>query len=136
MAGDERMRFCTLCQLNVYNFAELTRSEVEALLARSGERVCARLYRRADGTVITRDCPTGLRALRQRSMRSASALFAALLSLMGCASIRPGARQRAKSTAVVKIVRSEAEAHTEIRGVVENDEQVSPAPRSRSPARQ
>ena len=29
MAGDERVRHCTLCSLNVYNFAEMTRDEVE-----------------------------------------------------------------------------------------------------------
>jgi hypothetical protein len=57
MAGDERVRHCTLCSLNVYNFAEMTREEVRELLARTEGRVCARLYRRAGGTVLTRDCP-------------------------------------------------------------------------------
>jgi hypothetical protein len=81
MAGDARVRHCTLCSLNVYNFAEMTRDEVRELLARTEGRVCARLYRRADGTVITRDCPTGLRALRRRASRVAAALIAALFSL-------------------------------------------------------
>jgi hypothetical protein len=81
MAGDERVRHCTLCSLNVYNFAEMTRDEVRALLIRAEGRVCARLYRRADGTVITRDCPTGIRAMRRRASRVAAALVAALCSL-------------------------------------------------------
>jgi hypothetical protein len=81
MAGDERVRHCTLCSLNVYNFAEMTRDEVRELLVRTEGRVCARLYRRADGTVLTRDCPVGLRALRRRASRVAAALFAALVSL-------------------------------------------------------
>ena len=81
MAGGERVRHCTLCSLNVYNFAEMTRNEVHDLLVRTEGRVCARLYRRADGTVITRDCPSGLRAVRQRASRVAAALIAALLSL-------------------------------------------------------
>lgn len=81
MAGDERVRHCTLCSLNVYNFAEMTRDEVRQLLVRTEGRVCARLYRRADGTVLTRDCPTGLRALRRRASRVAAAWIAALLSL-------------------------------------------------------
>src|SRR3954447_1868937 len=76
MAGDERVRHCTLCGLHVYNFAEMTRAEVRDLLARTEGRVCARLYRRADGTVLTRDCPTGLRAMRQRASRVAAALVA------------------------------------------------------------
>jgi hypothetical protein len=81
MAGDERVRHCSLCTLNVYNFAEMTRQEVRELLVRTEGRVCARLYRRADGTVLTRDCPTGLRAVRQRASRAAAAVVAALLSL-------------------------------------------------------
>jgi hypothetical protein len=81
MAGDERVRHCTLCSLNVYNFAEMTRAEVRDLLVRTEGRVCARLYRRADGTVLTRDCPTGLRAMRQRASRVAAASVAALCTL-------------------------------------------------------
>lgn len=81
MDGDERMRHCAVCDLNVYNFAEMTRDEVHALIARSEGRVCARLYRRADGTVLTRDCPTGLRELPRRASRAAAAAVAALLSL-------------------------------------------------------
>ncbi len=81
MAGDERVRHCTLCSLNVYNFAEMTRDEVRELLVRTEGRVCARLYRRADGTVLTRDCPAGLRALGRRASRAAAALLTALFSL-------------------------------------------------------
>ncbi|HEV7766632.1 MAG TPA: carboxypeptidase-like regulatory domain-containing protein [Thermoanaerobaculia bacterium] len=89
MAGDERVRHCTLCSLNVYNFAEMTRDEVHQLLARTEGRVCARLYQRADGTVLTRDCPTGLRALRRRASRIAAALFATLLLLPSLAFGKP-----------------------------------------------
>src|SRR6185295_15230935 len=81
MAGDERVRHCTLCSLNVYNFSNMTRDEVRQLLAKTEGRVCARLYRRADGTVLTRDCPEGIRALRRRASRIAATLVAALLSL-------------------------------------------------------
>jgi hypothetical protein len=81
MAGDARVRFCRLCSLNVYDFAGMTRAEVEALLLKTEGRLCGRLTRRADGTVLTKDCPVGLRALRLRATRAAGAAFAALLSL-------------------------------------------------------
>lgn len=81
MEGDERVRFCRLCDLNVYNLSEMTRGEAEALVARAEGRLCARLYRRADGTVLTKDCPTGLRAARRRVRRAAAAVFAALAGL-------------------------------------------------------
>ena len=80
MTGDDRVRFCDQCQLNVYNIAELSRTEVEKLIASSEGRICARLYRRADGTVITRDCPIGLRALRLRVSKRVAAVFAAMVS--------------------------------------------------------
>jgi hypothetical protein len=55
MTGDARVRYCGACQLSVYNVSEMSTSEVEALL-QPGGRVCARLYRRPDGTVVTGDC--------------------------------------------------------------------------------
>ncbi|HKG12989.1 MAG TPA: carboxypeptidase-like regulatory domain-containing protein [Pyrinomonadaceae bacterium] len=81
MEGGERVRFCRLCSLNVYDFSGMTRAEVEALVSKTEGRLCGRLTRRADGTVLTKDCPVGLRALRVRATRAAGAAFAALLSL-------------------------------------------------------
>lgn len=86
MIGDERVRHCALCSLNVYNLAEMTSEDVRALLVRTEGRVCGRLYRRADGTVLTSDCPTGLRAVRLRMSRMAAAIVAALFSLSAFAS--------------------------------------------------
>lgn len=85
MTGDEQVRFCHLCNLNVYNLGSMTQTEVTALISKSEGRVCARLYRRADGTIITKDCPVGLRAMRRRAARMAGAVFATLLSLCSAA---------------------------------------------------
>ena len=82
MTGDERARHCGECSMTVYNIAELTAAETERLIANSDGRLCIRLYRRADGTVMTKDCPTGLRAVRRRLARVASAAFAAVLGLV------------------------------------------------------
>ena len=81
MAGNDRVRFCSLCQLNVYNFAELTRTEADQLVRTTEGRICGRLFRRSDGTVITRDCPVGLRAIRRKVARVAGAAFATIISL-------------------------------------------------------
>jgi hypothetical protein len=80
MRGDDRVRFCEHCELNVYNFSELDHGEIETLISKSEGRVCARLYRRSDGTVLTRDCPEGLKALRRRMSKRATAVFAALIA--------------------------------------------------------
>jgi len=81
MTGDDRVRFCDECNLQVYNIGEMTRPEAEALIAKTEGRLCARIYRRADGTVITRDCPVGLRAIRRRVTKSATAAFVAVMAL-------------------------------------------------------
>lgn len=84
MRGDDRVRSCDLCKLNVYNLSALSRDEAETFIAaREGQQVCVRLYRRADGSVLTQDCPVGLRALRQRVARRAGATIALALSLFG-----------------------------------------------------
>ena len=86
MEGDERVRFCRQCGLNVYNLSEMTRAEAGSLVARTEGRLCARFYRRADGTVLTKDCPVGLRAVRLRVARAAGAAFAAVLGLFAAVS--------------------------------------------------
>ncbi|MFL5347255.1 MAG: hypothetical protein ACJ8AT_20925 [Hyalangium sp.] len=73
MKGDDRVRHCASCKLNVYNLHEMTMSEVEQLLRQPNGRLCARIYQRKDGTVITADCPVGLRKVR---MRMASGVLA------------------------------------------------------------
>jgi hypothetical protein len=86
MEGDERVRFCSQCDLHVYNISELTGDEARALIANAEGRVCARLYRRADGTVLTRDCPVGLRAVRRRVARTAGTALTAIISLFSVSS--------------------------------------------------
>jgi hypothetical protein len=81
MEGGDRVRFCHQCGKHVYNFSNLSRQEAANLIADSEKRICAKFYRRADGTVLSSDCPVGLRAMRRRVSRIAGAVLSALLSL-------------------------------------------------------
>jgi hypothetical protein len=65
MVGDERVRACAGCDRPVFNLSEMTRAEAEAVLATRGLTPCVRFYRRPDGTVMTSDCPTGVRPQRR-----------------------------------------------------------------------
>src|SRR5262245_60732411 len=82
MAGDDRSRFCSHCQLNVYNLSAMTEEEGERLIIEKEGKLCARIYRRADGTVITRDCPVGLAAIRRRFVGFAARTAAKLMFLV------------------------------------------------------
>ena len=75
MLGDKRKRFCSLCQLNVYNISEMTEQEAKNFLFEAEGRVCVRLYKRADGTVITQDCPVGWAMIKCNVSRVATAVF-------------------------------------------------------------
>jgi len=66
MTGDERVRFCGSCEKNVYNLSAMSREDGERLLVEKEGKVCVRFYRRADGTVMTTDCPVGARKVRRR----------------------------------------------------------------------
>jgi hypothetical protein len=66
MTGDDRTRFCSLCQKDVYNIASMTAEEAEGFLRAAAGEACIRLYRRADGTVLTSDCSVGVRRRRRR----------------------------------------------------------------------
>jgi anti-sigma factor RsiW len=71
MEGTETVRYCRACDSHVYNLSAMTRAEAETLLAVTEGRVCVRFYRRADGTMATRDCrrPRAAWYRRQRRRR-------------------------------------------------------------------
>jgi hypothetical protein len=78
MTGDEKSRHCAQCNLKVHNLSAMTRDEAEAFLASTIDaKVCARLYRRADGTVLTQDCPVGIAVIRLRARRFVARVAAA-----------------------------------------------------------
>ncbi|MDB4998841.1 MAG: hypothetical protein JWM74_6273 [Myxococcaceae bacterium] len=72
MKGDDRVRFCGGCEKNVYNLSAMAREEAESLLRAKEGNLCARLYRRADGTVLTADCPVGAKRVRRRRLALAT----------------------------------------------------------------
>ncbi|MDB4968068.1 MAG: hypothetical protein JWN44_3757 [Myxococcales bacterium] len=85
MKGDDRVRFCGRCEKNVYNLSEMTRADAEALVREKEGRMCVRLYQRTDGTVLTNDCPVGVRRarLRQRVWASVSGVAASVALALG-----------------------------------------------------
>ena len=82
MVGGDRVRFCGQCELNVYNLSAMSRDDAESLIARTEGRLCLRFYRRRDGSIITEDCPVGLRALKRRATRIRRALISSALGLL------------------------------------------------------
>src|SRR4051794_26772195 len=78
MRGNDHVRFCGHCSLHVYNLSEMPQREAERLVLETQGRLCVRFYRRADGTVTTRDC--GIKAAAKWLGRWTAAATAVVLS--------------------------------------------------------
>jgi hypothetical protein len=96
MVGDERKRRCGDCKLYVYNLSDMTRDEALDFLSKQEGRTCVRMFKRPDGTVLTRDCPVGLRAVRAKIVRlvlaTAGLLLAMVCTTLGAFGRLPGAK--------------------------------------------
>ena len=88
----DRVRFCSQCNLNVYNLSAMTRDEATALVYQTEGRLCVSFYRRSDGTILTENCPVGLRAIKRRAAWLAQVMLGMLvtaLSAIGLSSLIP-----------------------------------------------
>lgn len=104
MKGDNVTRFCADCKLHVHNISEMTSDQAEAFLQESvgADRVCIRMFRRADGTILTQDCPVGIALWRRRARYAVGRAAAALLflasgGLIATAQQREGLSQRLRA---------------------------------------
>jgi hypothetical protein len=88
MVGDEKSRHCAACDKFVFNLSAMTREEAELTMLEKTGDVCIRLYRRTDGTVMTADCPVGVRRKRLRVVGVLAMGAGALASAAGYLALR------------------------------------------------
>ena len=92
MTGDQQARFCGSCHKNVYDISQMTREDAHNLIQQKEGKVCVRLHRRPDGTVITSDCPVGISNSPRPLWWGVAALMAlAGAGLSGCSVATTGA---------------------------------------------
>jgi hypothetical protein len=90
MRGNERVRFCDACSMNVYNLSNMTKKDAESLLLSAEGRLCVRYYHRTDGSIMTDNCPVGLRALKRRAYGFSRAVVSSVLSFFAGMAILAG----------------------------------------------
>jgi hypothetical protein len=78
LRGGERVRFCSTCNLKVYNLAGMSSEGVERLVFRNEGRLCGRLYVRDDRTATSADCPAS--RIRKKTRTAFVALALLLVS--------------------------------------------------------
>ena len=102
MLGDERVRFCLGCEKNVYNLSSMAREDAEALLqARLGNDLCIRFYQRADGTILTEDCPVGVKKKQRKKLVLAVAGAGAMAAAAASMFLKPTCRGESKEPVAV-----------------------------------
>jgi uncharacterized protein len=84
MSGNDRIRFCEHCSLNVTDLSRLTRFEATRLVARAQGRLCVRFVSTASGEIL-HGAPSKLYHLGRRVSRIAATAFTATLSLSSAA---------------------------------------------------
>lgn len=82
MQGDQQVRFCSRCEMSVFNLSEMSLDEIRHVVESKEGRTCIRFYRRPDGKILTGDCPVGVRALRRCwvKMVAGAAAFVSLIT--------------------------------------------------------
>lgn len=85
MRGDDRTRYCDQCEKNVFNLVGMGDDEATALIREKEGKLCARLYQRPDGTLLTSDCPVGLRAARRKLAKAVGAIAACVTMILSAA---------------------------------------------------
>ncbi len=104
MSGDEKKRFCSECNKFVYDFSKMTRRQVEAIVSIHQGRMCARITRRPDGSLLTLETPPAHPIVARRASPVVNATLAAILGLSV-----PANALNAEISAAQLIIRSDAD---------------------------
>lgn len=81
MIGNDQVRFCEHCNLDVHNLSSLTRNEASRLIARSNGRLCVRYHHDAAGVPLLLPVRQKLHRISGRVSRIAAGAFTAALSV-------------------------------------------------------
>jgi hypothetical protein len=77
MEGGSRERHCQLCDKQVHNFAAMTPREIERLVLKSDGKLCARITRRDDGSLVTLEAQPRVSVAARVAVSASLALSAA-----------------------------------------------------------
>ena len=111
MAGNDQVRFCEHCQLDVTNLSSMTREKAMQLVARSQGRLCVRFITTPKGRILTGAIPDKLYRIRRRVSRIAATAFSATISVSTAMAQNPTV-SNAKDPQGILLVENETQAET------------------------
>jgi hypothetical protein len=80
MLGNEQVRFCKNCNINVYNISNMSKKQAEFLISNKEGRLCATFYRRTNGTILTQNYPARILNIKRLVIKVVGVAFTMLLS--------------------------------------------------------
>ena len=86
MVGNDQVRFCEHCSLDVHNLSRMTRNQAQRLVARSNGRLCVRYHHDSSGRPLTLPLSQKLHRINRRVSRIAAGAFTATLSITSAVS--------------------------------------------------
>ncbi|HSS18503.1 MAG TPA: ankyrin repeat domain-containing protein [Pyrinomonadaceae bacterium] len=99
MIGNDQVRFCQHCKLNVHDLSAISRNQAERLVAKSNGRLCIRYVRDPLGRLVNLPATQKLHRISRRASRFVAGAFTATLSISSAvAQSSPASRLRAVDT--------------------------------------
>lgn len=118
MIGNDKVRFCEHCNLQVTKLSSLTHQAAINLVARSEGRLCVRLERRASGGLIMKQSAPRLHQIARRASRLAAGAFSATLSLATASAQTSVPNQQLPATQMIEARARRSEAGCSLSGVI------------------
>ena len=70
MIGNDQVRFCGHCNLDVHNLSQMTRSQAERLVSRANGRLCVRYHQDSSGQPLTLPVPKKLHRIGRARIKA------------------------------------------------------------------
>jgi ankyrin repeat protein len=93
MIGNDQVRFCEHCNLQVHNLSQMTRNQAQRLISRSNGRLCVRYHRDRKGHPRVLPIRQRLRRFGRRTSQLAAGAFTATLSVTSAVADSSQSRQ-------------------------------------------
>jgi hypothetical protein len=84
MAGDEKTRFCDVCQKNVHNLSMMNAEERRTLLANTGESPCVAYFNHVNGTPVDVTALTETNPLKHILTQAAMVSLGSMTLMTAC----------------------------------------------------
>lgn len=94
MTGNEQVRFCQHCSLDVHHLSMMSRNQAERLVASANGRLCIRFVRDPQGRFSTLPVKQKLHRIGRRTSRIAAGVFTATISVTSAVAQGPTAASR------------------------------------------